>query len=184
MQIVLLYDFLSVDKIDPDFKEIKKVTEDILKSYSYQDKIKKKLNIIFQLIFFDNGQFIKDKDIKINEQENKISENEKELIAKNDLIQQKDATIQQKDATIQQKDATIKQKDAIIKEKDNTIQQKDDLIKEKENTIQQKDDLIKEKDDKIYELYQNTNLTDKEKWDLLMKFMEKQKSSFSLPKKP
>ena len=170
MQIVLLYDFLSVDKIDPDFKEIKKVTEDILKSYSYQDKIKKKLNIIFQLIFFDNGQFIKDKDIKINEQENKISENEKELIAKNDLIQQKDATIQQKDATIKQKDVTI--------------QQKDDLIKEKENTIQQKDDLIKEKDDKIYELYQNTNLTDKEKWDLLMKFMEKQKSSFPLPKKP
>ena len=163
MQIVLLYDFLSVDKIDPDFKEIKKVTKDILESYSFQDKIKKKLNIIFQLIFFDNGQFIKDKDIKINEQENKILENEKELRAKNDLIQKKDATIKQKDVT---------------------IQQKDDLIKEKENTIQQKDDLIKEKDDKIYELYQNTNLTDKEKWDLLMKFMEKQKSSFPLPKKP
>ena len=144
IQIVLLYDLFNVDEIDPNFTDIKEVTKNTLDYYF--KRFENRLNIIFQLIFFDYNKLNEDRDKKIVEQQNEIME--KESIIKN-------------------------QKDEIKNQKDE-IKNQNNKIVEKEKTIQNLTDQIKKEKEKIEELKKDTKLTKEEKWNLFMDFLNKE----------
>ena len=198
MQIVLLYDFFNVNKIDPDFKDIKEVTQKILNLYCKKFKLYSLGNIIFQLIFFDRHSLNKDREKIIKEQKLEIDSKNNQLKDKDDTIQKKEDELKAKDDTIQKqknelkaKDDTIQKKEDELKAKDDTIQKKEDELKVKDKTIQVQQNELKDKDiklleqqqkeknwkNKIEQLKKDDKLTDEQKWILFNNFLKKEGDS-------
>lgn len=145
IHFIFLYDSANIDN-NSEFKDIKEMTENILRKYSKRFKSLKQ-NIIFQLIYFDELSYNKNKDNIIKE---------KDLLIKK-LEEEKNHKIEEKNHEIEEKNLIIKK----LKEEKRAKIEKDlvqDIFKKYNLIIEIINDSIKNKEDKkkkISELFNN-----------------------------
>ena len=162
--------FFNVNKIDPDFKDIKEVTQKILNLYCKKFKLYSLGNIIFQLIFFDRHSLNKDREKIIKEQKLEID-------SKNNQLKDKDDTIQKKEDELKAKDDTIQKKEDELKVKDKTIQVQQNELKDKDIKLLEQQQKEKNWKNKIEQLKKDDKLTDEQKWILFNNFLKKEGDS-------
>ena len=163
IQIVFLYDNMDIDKIINDKKLLKDKTEELLNKYNYKFP---KVNIIFQLVFFDLDK----RNIEINKI-NKAQKAEKNLLLSKKVkeVDEQKNSLENQIKDINEKNLLLSKKVKEVDEQKNSLENELKDIKNKFENKKQKDKLILECIKKINE----GSYDGKDKTSLIQKFLEK-----------
>ena len=160
IHFIFLYDSFNIENNyeDSDFNKVTSMTEDVL--YYYENKFSQLPKVIFQLVFFDHLQFLRDKYLKEKKEEKEKKEKKeikeikekkekkeiKEIKEKNEEKEIKE--VEEKKETEEIKEKKEIEKDAVIAVK--KIYGKIDLVNE---ILDDKRLNIESKEKKVFELF-------------------------------
>ena len=136
IHIALIYDTVDVNENEKLFEGAKKLTDEVLNYYGW--RINNLGTTIFQLVFFNELEYNKTSDEKLNEKDKIISEKDSQI---NKIISEKDSQINK---ILTEKDSQINEINKIVSQQNSQFEEIKKLYNDPNLTVKERDKKIKD----------------------------------------
>ena len=168
IHFIFLYDTFNIENNyeDSDFSKVTSMTEDVL--YYYENKFSQLPKVIFQLVFFDHLQLLRDKyrvskEKKEEKEEKEIKEKKekKEIKEKKEEKEEKEIKEKKEEKEIKEKKEEKEEKETKEKKEEKEIKEKlvmalDQMFEKRDSVneiLNEKELSIESKEKKVFELF-------------------------------